>query len=43
LLQEGRIFVVDPLGNLVVSYPPAPNQELLLEDLERLLDVSRIG
>lgn len=43
LLEQGRIFVVDPLGNLVMSYPPAPNQQRLLEDLERLLDVSRIG
>jgi cytochrome oxidase Cu insertion factor (SCO1/SenC/PrrC family) len=43
LLEHGRIFVVDPLGNLVMSYPPAPDQARLLEDLERLLDVSRIG
>jgi hypothetical protein len=43
LLEQGRIFVVDPLGNLVMSYPPAPDQARLLEDLERLLDVSRIG
>jgi cytochrome oxidase Cu insertion factor (SCO1/SenC/PrrC family) len=42
-LEQGRIFVVDPLGNLVMSYPPAPDQARLLEDLERLLDVSRIG
>jgi hypothetical protein len=26
-----------------MSYPPQPNQARLLEDLERLLDVSRIG
>ncbi|HEY7672642.1 MAG TPA: hypothetical protein VIC71_10525 [Gammaproteobacteria bacterium] len=43
LLEQGRIFVVDPLGNLVMSYPPAPDQARLLEDLERLLNVSRIG
>jgi cytochrome oxidase Cu insertion factor (SCO1/SenC/PrrC family) len=43
LLEQGRIFVVDPLGNLVMSYPPAPDQARMLEDLERLLDVSRIG
>jgi cytochrome oxidase Cu insertion factor (SCO1/SenC/PrrC family) len=42
-LEQGRIFVVDPLGNLVMSYPPQPDQARLLEDLERLLDVSRIG
>jgi cytochrome oxidase Cu insertion factor (SCO1/SenC/PrrC family) len=43
LLEQGRIFVVDPLGNLVMSYPPAPDQAHLLDDLERLLDTSRIG
>jgi hypothetical protein len=43
LLEQGRIFVVDPLGNLVMSYPPLPDQARLLEDLERLLDISRIG
>lgn len=40
---DGRLYVVDPHGNLVLSYPPHPEQEGLLEDLERLLDVSRIG
>lgn len=42
-LERGRIFVVDPLGNLVMSYPPDADQARLLRDLERLLDVSRIG
>lgn len=40
---EGRIYVVDPHGNLVMSYPPDADQEGLLDDLERLLSVSRIG
>jgi hypothetical protein len=39
----GRVYVVDPHGNLVVSYPPDAEQEGLLGDLERLLDVSQIG
>lgn len=39
----GRLYVVDPHGNLVLSYPPDAEQKGLLEDLERLLDVSRIG
>jgi cytochrome oxidase Cu insertion factor (SCO1/SenC/PrrC family) len=43
LLAQGRIFIVDPLGNLVMSYPPEADQARLLKDLERLLDVSRIG
>jgi hypothetical protein len=42
-LAAGRYFVVDPLGNLVLSYPADADQSRLLEDLERLLNVSRIG
>jgi cytochrome oxidase Cu insertion factor (SCO1/SenC/PrrC family) len=40
---DGRVYVVDPHGNLVLSYPPDAEQEGLLDDLERLLDLSRIG
>jgi hypothetical protein len=40
---EGRIYVADPHGNLVMSYPPDPDQEGLRDDLKRLLSVSRIG
>lgn len=39
----GRYFVVDPLGNLILSYPADADQSRLLKDLERLLDVSRVG
>lgn len=42
-LAAGRYFVVDPLGNLILSYPADADQGRLLEDLERLLEVSRIG
>lgn len=42
-IEHGRILIVDPLGNLVASYPPDADQSRLLKDLERLLDVSRIG
>jgi hypothetical protein len=42
-LEGGRYFVVDPLGNLILSYPADADQKRLLKDLERLLDVSRIG
>ncbi len=42
-LEEGRYFVVDPLGNVILSYPDDADQGRLLEDLERLLDVSRVG
>jgi cytochrome oxidase Cu insertion factor (SCO1/SenC/PrrC family) len=42
-LDEGRYFVVDPLGNFILSYPADADQGRLLEDMERLLDVSHIG
>ncbi|HEX7081183.1 MAG TPA: hypothetical protein VF329_09230 [Gammaproteobacteria bacterium] len=41
--ERGRIYVADPHGNLVLSYPPDARQKGLYDDLERLLDVSRIG
>lgn len=40
---DGRLYFVDPHGNLVLSYPPDAEQKGLLDDLERLLDVSQIG
>lgn len=42
-LEEGRYFVVDPLGNVILSYPDDADQNRLLQDIERLLDVSRVG
>jgi cytochrome oxidase Cu insertion factor (SCO1/SenC/PrrC family) len=42
-LADGRIFVIDPLGNVILSYPADADQSRLLKDLERLLDVSRVG
>lgn len=38
-----RIYIVDPHGNLVMSYPSAGSGRGLLKDLERLLRLSRIG
>lgn len=43
LPQAGRIYVVDPLGNLVISYPPGTDPKDLLKDLGRLLRLSQIG
>lgn len=37
------IFIVDPLGNLVLSYPGDPDIKGLANDLTRLLRASRIG
>ena len=39
----GRLYVVDPLGNLVLSYPRAADRQGLLKDMERLLKLSHIG
>lgn len=38
-----RIYLVDPLGNLMMSYPAGYEPKGLLEDLERLLKYSRVG
>lgn len=42
-LQNGRLYVVDPLGNLMMSYPDDTPPKGLLKDLERLLKLSHIG
>jgi cytochrome oxidase Cu insertion factor (SCO1/SenC/PrrC family) len=44
--HEGRIYVVDPLGNLMMTYGPeliANTPKGLLEDLKKLLKLSHIG
>ena len=38
----GSIFLADPLGNLVMTYPADAEQRGILEDLERLLTVTVI-
>jgi hypothetical protein len=43
---DGRpysLFVVDPLGNLMMSYDARQNPKGLLEDLKKLLRLSHIG
>ena len=37
------LFVVDPLGNLMMSYDARQNPHGLLEDLKKLLRLSHIG
>ncbi len=44
--EQGRadhIYLVDPLGNLVLRYPRDANPSRMKKDLDRLLKVSRIG
>jgi len=36
-LQDGRVYVADPRGLVILSYPPDVEQKELLRDLERLL------
>jgi hypothetical protein len=41
--REHTLFVVDPLGNLMMSYDARQNSRGLLEDLQKLLRLSHIG
>jgi hypothetical protein len=40
-LRNGRVYVADPSGNVILSYPPDVEQKELLRDLERLLTGSQ--
>lgn len=39
----GRLYVIDPLGNLLLSYPPQAPDKALLTDVKKLLRLSHIG
>ena len=39
----GSIYLIDPLGNIVLRYPADPDIKRMAKDLERLLRASRIG
>jgi hypothetical protein len=41
--DAGRMYVIDPLGNLVLSYSAAAPDKALLTDLKKLLKLSHIG
>ena len=43
LAGAGRIFIVDPLGNLLMSYAPTAPDKALLTDMKKLLRLSHIG
>jgi cytochrome oxidase Cu insertion factor (SCO1/SenC/PrrC family) len=38
-----RIYLIDPLGNLMMSYAPDAKPKGMLEDMKRLLRLSHIG
>jgi hypothetical protein len=42
-LAPGYIYVVDPLGSLMMRFPADPDGRRMLRDLSRLLRVSRVG
>ena len=39
----GRIYLIDPLGNLVLAWPTQPDIKAMAKDLTRLLRASQIG
>jgi hypothetical protein len=41
--QEQSLFIVDPLGNLMMRYDVRQNPKGLLQDLKKLLSLSHIG
>lgn len=42
-LEAGRIYIIDPLGNLMMSFEPDANPRDIMQDLKKLLRASRIG
>lgn len=42
-LAAGGYFLIDPLGNLVMYFRPDLDPKDMVEDIERLLNLSRIG
>lgn len=38
-----HVYLVDPLGNLMLRFPRNPDPKGMVKDLQRLLKVSRIG
>ncbi len=41
--KQGAFFIVDPLGNIMMSYHPGMNPNLIYKDLKKLLKISQIG
>ena len=42
-IQAGRIYIVDPLGNLMMSYAQGTDARNVYQDLKKLLGLSHIG
>jgi len=41
--QKDRIYIIDPAGNLMMSYPATAEPGLMQKDIKRLLKTSQIG
>lgn len=41
--RKEHIYLVDPLGNLMMRFPPNPDPSKMIKDLQRLLKYSRFG
>jgi predicted nucleic acid-binding Zn ribbon protein len=41
--RRDHVYLIDPLGNLMLRFPKDPDPKGMLKDLQRLLKVSRIG
>lgn len=41
--QKHRLYIIDPLGNLMMSYPPDADPGGIIKDLSQLLKASHIG
>lgn len=42
-LRENRMYLVDPMGNLMMRYAPGDEPKGIVRDLERLLKISYVG
>lgn len=42
-LNGGYLYLVDPLGNIMMAYAPDVNPSGIFKDLEKLLKISQIG
>jgi hypothetical protein len=42
-LDARRIYMVDPLGNLMMSYAPGTDPRSIYQDIKKLLKLSHIG
>jgi hypothetical protein len=40
---ESGIWIIDPLGNVVLKFDPTINPTLILDDLKKLLKLSKVG